>query len=238
MLRKTFNKFAEKTFVNKTKAHAIQPKAINLHFPNAINPEFKFLNLTNLSSISFNIRTIKKELEKDEFALSAQITAHSDNHVKNMDIAVFKSEEEANTALNDIRVALYMPSKSFAKWVAILAVVCGVVCMGHIHMKGMMHNTQDTSMSVQEVSNVTPTATPVGLPMNPMGGNMGQSDIPAPVDNGEIDKIISQLQEVKQLQGGMNPQQDMQQAQPQEPEQQQSPTKPLEPAEQLLNGLN
>jgi hypothetical protein len=240
MIRKTFNKIAAKTFVNKPKAHILPPKAINLHFPNAINSEFKFLNLTNLSSVSFNVRSVKSE-GKDEFLLYAQVSSITTNHINNMDIALFKSEEEANTALNDIRVTLYMPKKSFAKWIAVLAVLCGLCCMASMHVKGMhvfMGNKNKIESTVPNtVANTSPSP---GLMMPPMPANMNPSQIPPPVDNGEIDKMISQLQEIRNLQGGMPsqqgiPQQEPVQQQPQEQQQQQAPTNP---ADQFLNGLN
>lgn len=238
MIRKTFNKIAAQTFANKSKAHILPPKALNLHFSNSINPEFKFLNLTNLSSISFNVRNIKAE-GKDEFLLYAQVSSLNHNQISNMDIASFKSEEEANTALNDIRVTLYMPKKSFAKWVAILAMVCGLVCITTMHVKGMPsfmgHTNKSETVTPAVVTNANPSP---GLMMPPMPTNMNPSQIPPPVDNGEIDKMISQLQEIRQLQGGMPPQQAMPQEQMQQPEPQQQPQEPTNPADQFLNGLN
>lgn len=237
MIRKTFNKIAAKTFVNKPKVHVLPPKAINLHFPNSINPEFKFVSLSNLSAINFSI---KENLEKNEFTLLATLLAY--NNTQEMDIASFKTKEEAEIALNDVRVALHVPSKSFAKWVAILAIICGLGCMATIHVKHFnMFSKQENNQVSQVPNTAIPATNPVGLPMIPHPG-MNPSQIPPPVDNGEIDQMIKQLQEIRQLQGGMNPQQAMpqqeQMQQPQEQQQPQQPQEPVNPADQFLNSLN
>lgn len=244
MIRKTFNKIAGKTFVSRTKAHILSPKAINLHFPNAINQEFKFLNLDNLLSVSFDI---KEDLELNQFILSSQILTSSSNGVQYIEVAKFKTKEEAETALNDIRVALYAPTKSFTKWVFVLSVISGLICMASIHTKELpLFNKLETATVEQVPNTVVPATMPVGLPMIANPG-MNPSEIPPPVSEGEIDKMIQQLQEVKQLQSGMiqpNVQQQPMVGQPQEQLQQpqeqlqQQPQEEMNPAEQFLNGLN
>jgi hypothetical protein len=234
MIKNIFNKFAAKTFVKKPKVHLLPPKALNLHFPNSINPEFKFLNLHNLSGINFNI---KEDKEKNQFILAAQMLAY--NNTSEIDIAAFNTMEEAEAALNDVRVALYVPAKSFAKWVVILGMLCGLCCMTTMHMKGMhglFSHSEKTTTSVG-IDTQTPNSS-VGMVMPSVPSNANPSLIPPPVNNGEIDKIISQLQEVKQLQSGMNPQQQAPVQEQQAQESPQQPQAPVNPADQLLNGLN
>lgn len=251
-----FTKFAANTFASKSKAHLFQPKAINLYFPNAVHPEFVSLNLTNLSAVSFHIQEIT---DRSEFVLFAQM--HSYNHVQDMDISSFKTREDAQAALDEIRVNLYAPAKSFVKWASLLVFVGGLVCLGYCHKNAfMMHSeiisvapTQGTTPTTSQANptpatpnmEITPTAK-AGIIMPPMvPGN--PANIPPPVNAAEIDAMITQLQQVKQMQenikNGVPPQVQLQQqiqqaqqpmAQPQPAEQQEAP---LSPAEQFLKGM-
>jgi hypothetical protein len=246
MISKTFNKIAAKTFAKNPKAHILQPKSINLHFENSLTPEFKYLNFTNLSAVNFNIR---EEAEKSQFVLAVQM--YSYNHVQEMDIAAFKTKEEAETALNEVRVTLYTPTKSFTKWLALITFIGALGCMAHCHILGFksgMFNMSSTNQEVakKEVTAATPTVSGVnpssvaGIVMPPMSAGMNPKDIPPPVSDGEIDTIINQLQQVKQLQDTVKKQQDLQQQQGQQQPQQQQPQQaqaPVNPAEQFLNGL-
>lgn len=247
MISKVFNKVAAKTFANKSKAHVFQPKSINLYFPNSIDKEFKSLSLNSLSAVNFYI---KKEIENPNYILAVQM--YSCNNMQEINIASFVSNEEAEDALNEVRVVLYAPMKSFAKWLTVLTFIGALVCMTSIHMNGLNSNWSifKTEVSKADNARVQSPAANYGIPGQsvssgsgivapPMPTNVNPGEIPPPVSEGEIDNIIGQLQQVKQLQENVKRQQGGQDQAVQQPENTpQQQEQQTNPADQFLKGLD
>ncbi|NCQ52302.1 hypothetical protein GW796_10555 [archaeon] len=220
------NKLSDKLLSSKSKVHYFQPKSINIYFKNSVNPEFKILNLTNLSSVSFFIENFIIENTDTNYVLVVKLN-NEENNI--MELATFKTIEEANEALQEIRCKLYMPVKSITKWVVMLSVAMVFWSLTAGFISGF---TKNKELAVSEQLSATlkyenPSVKTVesGLPQvakNP--------DVPA-MSEGDLKQMIENLQN-QQNGGGVSQSQQLESQQvPQAQEQ-------LSPSDKLLKGLN
>ncbi len=198
---KIFNKIMGKTLASKTKTHFFQPKTLNLYFKNSINPSLKVINVVNVSAISFEL----DESSDSKFIINAIISSFNNESIK-FEIAEFNSKELAINALDEIRVKLYMPTKTLSKWLllVILAIV-SIYVVGNFTSKlsdissGFMKKDSIDKVDDNQQSNMQQ---PIGQ-VYPSAESVNNGQVQAGTSPAEIQGLIDQLEQLKQIQNGV-----------------------------------
>ena len=219
---KMFYNLIDAVCSKKTQAHYFQAKSINLYFKNSINPQLTVLSLMNFAMVKFDIQKVE---DSHVFNLIAYITDYNGNeHEKNL--ASFSSKEDAEYALKQVRVTLHMPSKALAKWTSlgllVLSLIGGVYCITSKLMKDISSNNnnivttpnknnpivnQSNNQGIPDTSNMKGIPMPPilqqmsGLPANipPEQLNQAILNAPPPVSGAELQRLIEQLQRIKEV---------------------------------------
>ncbi len=219
-----FNKIMGKTLANKTKTHFFQPKTLNLYFKNSVNPKLKIINIVNLSAVSFEL----DESSDSKFVINAIISSFNNESIK-LEVAEFDLKENAINALEEIRVKLYMPTKTLSKWLLlILLSIVSVYAIGNLASKisevssGFLYKSASANVEVDKSSDVQQPINQ-GLPIMENNNNNQVQPASSPA---EIQSLIDQLEQIKQMQEGAA----------ETPQQQQETI--LTDGDKLLKGLN
>lgn len=181
-------KLVDIVFLRKPSVQFFPPKALNVYFANAKNPQVKLINLTQLVSVDFQVIAQKTEAE----TLYALVALYNGDKERIVELAQFETRAEAENALRTVKVKMVSPTKSLVKWLSFFifllaatsvfldiyrtiarpvyrpAVMSAPASVNGVNMNGINMSEQELENLRKQYEQLTGQPAPNVTPQNPM----------------------------------------------------------------------